>query len=192
LREWRIKMNLNSFPSTPAPRASDKNCQSRSAGEARAKAWNASSTHSQRVARSRNVQRGWKPKEIAVNKYIVIALWLAVVAVAGTGCASQKKNTTTAKGAPGFSPAVTELGPSPAPVAAAPVFEPAQPIATATPAPVQVASAAGATYQVKRGDTLFAIAKNRYGDGKQWTRIASANPGLSPQNLKAGQKIVIP
>jgi 5'-nucleotidase/UDP-sugar diphosphatase len=127
-----------------------------------------------------------------VNKYLVIALWLAVVAVAGTGCA-KKDNKAQAKGAPAFSPAVTELGGSPnyapAPYAAAPVFEPAAPIATATPA--QLASA-GSTYQVKKGDTLFAIAKSRYGDGKQWTRIASANPGLSPQNLKAGQKIVVP
>jgi len=129
-----------------------------------------------------------------VNKYLIVALWLAVVAVAGTGCA--KKNNKAAAAKPGFSPAVTEIGPSPtyasaAPVAAAPVFEPATPIATATPAPVQTASAGG-TYQVKKGDTLFAIAKNRYGDGKQWTRIASANPGLSPQTLKAGQRIVIP
>ena len=130
-----------------------------------------------------------------MNKYLIIALWLAVIAVAGTGCAKKDNKQTTAAGKPAFSPAVTELGPSPtytpAP-AAAPVFEPAQPIATATPAPVQVASAGGATYQVKKGDTLFAIAKNRYGDGKQWTRIASANPGLSPQNLKAGQRIVVP
>ena len=127
-----------------------------------------------------------------MNRYVIIALWLAVVAVAGAGCA-KKNNKAAAKGAPAFSPAVTELGPSPyapAPVAAAPVFEPAAPFATATPAaPAQIA---GTTYQVKRGDTLFALAKSRYGDGKQWTRIASANPGLSPQTLKAGQTITIP
>ena len=131
-----------------------------------------------------------------MNKYLIIALWLAVVAVAGTGCAKKDNKHAAANGAkPGFSPAVTEIGPSPtyasaAPVAAAPVFEPAAPIATGTPAPA--AAAGGGTYQVKKGDTLFAIAKNRYGDGKQWTRIASANPGLSPQTLKAGQRIVIP
>jgi nucleoid-associated protein YgaU len=131
-------------------------------------------------------------KEIAVNKYLIIALWLAVVAVAGTGCA--KKNAT-AKKSPAFSPAVTELSPSPtytpAPVAAAPVFEPAAPVATYTPAPTQIASAGG-SYTVKKGDTLFGIAKNRYGDGKQWSRITSANPGLSPATLKAGQTITLP
>lgn len=136
-----------------------------------------------------------------MNKYLIIALWLAVVAVAGTGCAGNnaKKNNhgTAAGGGPAFSPAVTELSPAPtyaaAPVAAAPVFEPAAPVTTYTPAaaPVQVASAGG-TYQVKRGDTLFAIAKSHYGDGKQWTRIASANPGLAPNTLKAGQTIRIP
>jgi 5'-nucleotidase/UDP-sugar diphosphatase len=124
-----------------------------------------------------------------VNKYLIVALWLAVVAVAGTGCAKKNAN---AKAGPAFSPAVTELSPSPtytpAPVAAAPVFEPAT---TYTPAPTQIASATG-SYTVKKGDTLFGIAKNRYGDGKQWTRIASANPGLSPQSLKAGQTISLP
>jgi 5'-nucleotidase/UDP-sugar diphosphatase len=130
-----------------------------------------------------------------VNKYLIIALWLAVVAVAGTGCA-KKNSTAGAKGRPAFSPAVTEIAPAatyaPAPVAAAPVFEPAAPVATYTPGPAQVASASAGSYQVKRGDTLFAIAKSRYGDGKQWTRIATANPGLSPQTLKAGQTITIP
>ena len=47
-------------------------------------------------------------------------------------------------------------------------------------------------YKVKKGDTLYRIAKTEYGDGKKWTVIASANPGISPQSLKAGQTIVIP
>lgn len=50
----------------------------------------------------------------------------------------------------------------------------------------------GQRYQVQRGDTLYSLALRYYGDGKQWQRIASANPGLTPQNLKAGQTIVIP
>ncbi|HET6251851.1 MAG TPA: LysM peptidoglycan-binding domain-containing protein [Tepidisphaeraceae bacterium] len=54
----------------------------------------------------------------------------------------------------------------------------------------QGADAAG--YKVKKGDTLYGIARNEYGDGKKWTLIASANPGLSPQSLKTGQTIVIP
>ncbi|MGH7178425.1 MAG: LysM peptidoglycan-binding domain-containing protein [Tepidisphaeraceae bacterium] len=48
------------------------------------------------------------------------------------------------------------------------------------------------TYTVKRGDTLYGIARTRYGDGKQWQKIASANPGVTPQSLKVGQTLVIP
>jgi len=31
------------------------------------------------------------------------------------------------------------------------------------------------TYTMKRGDTLYSLAKRFYGDGKLWTRIADAN-----------------
>lgn len=50
----------------------------------------------------------------------------------------------------------------------------------------------GGTYTIRQGDTLFSIAKSRYGDGKQWTRIVQANPGLTPEKLKVGQTITIP
>ena len=40
--------------------------------------------------------------------------------------------------------------------------------------------------------TLYSIAKTSYGDGKQWQKIASANPGVSPSTLKVGQTLVIP
>jgi 5'-nucleotidase len=63
---------------------------------------------------------------------------------------------------------------------------------TATPDAGAGLGAAGGTYTVKKGDTLYAIAKNRYGDGKQWVRIAEANPGLRPETLKAGQTITLP
>ena len=48
------------------------------------------------------------------------------------------------------------------------------------------------SYTVKKGDTLYSIAKSRYGSGKEYTKIVAANPGLSPQSLKAGQTITIP
>jgi 5'-nucleotidase len=47
-------------------------------------------------------------------------------------------------------------------------------------------------YTVKQGDTLYHIAKVHYGNGNQWQRIASANPGVSPTSLKVGQVLVIP
>ena len=50
----------------------------------------------------------------------------------------------------------------------------------------------GNSYTVKKGDTLYAIARAKYGDGKQWQRIAQANPGVSPSSLKVGQTITLP
>ena len=43
------------------------------------------------------------------------------------------------------------------------------------PAQVQGATTAG-TYTVKKGDTLFSIAKKYYGNGSQWRKVLSANP----------------
>src|SRR2546423_540478 len=42
-----------------------------------------------------------------------------------------------------------------------------------------IALASGNSYRVQKGDTLFAIAKAQYGDGKQWQKIVAANPGVS-------------
>jgi 5'-nucleotidase len=50
----------------------------------------------------------------------------------------------------------------------------------------------GKTYIVKQGDTLFHIAKAHYGSGAKWHQIVDANPGLTPANLKAGQKLLMP
>lgn len=77
---------------------------------------------------------------------------------------------------------------------AAPVA-PAAPVmlaSSAEPATAAPLPAAANTYKVKPGDTLYGIARATYGDGKQWTRIASANPGLSAKSLKAGQTITLP
>jgi nucleoid-associated protein YgaU len=54
------------------------------------------------------------------------------------------------------------------------------------------ASAATQTYAVRRGDTLRAIAKRRYGDEKRWRDIAAVNPSLNPKKLRQGQNINLP
>jgi 5'-nucleotidase len=72
----------------------------------------------------------------------------------------------------------------------------AQPVVYDTSTTMNPAGGAGSmatgSYMVKKGDTLYGIARQRYGDGKQWSKIASANPGLRPETLKVGQNIVIP
>lgn len=115
--------------------------------------------------------------------------------------------------APAAAPIATAAPAAPTPaVLASPQFTPVDPTdfaagrpsyaAAGTHAPAQPASArlaagpslpaAGQRYQVRKGDTLFGIARTRYGSGGQWQRIASANPGLSPATLQAGAMIVVP
>ncbi len=50
----------------------------------------------------------------------------------------------------------------------------------------------GSSYTVKKGDTLWSIAKSRYGNGQKWQDIVAANPGLNPQKLAVGQTITLP
>ena len=62
-------------------------------------------------------------------------------------------------------------------------------------AQVQAASTAGNTsYVVKRGDTLWSIAKQYYGDGRKWRVILEANTKkiTSPKALKVGTVLEIP
>jgi nucleoid-associated protein YgaU len=125
---------------------------------------------------------------------------IALLTVLGIGCATKKQ-----------APAASALEVSPAPlypVAAQPTApysvtpnyttnypapQPAVgPEAYAAPQPSAPAPGAGSSYTVQKGDTLFKIARDRYGDGKQWTRIAAANPGISANSLRVGAKLVIP
>jgi nucleoid-associated protein YgaU len=47
-------------------------------------------------------------------------------------------------------------------------------------------------YTVRKGDTLWSIAKQQYGDGQRWKDILDANPGLIPEKLPVGKQIVLP
>ena len=112
---------------------------------------------------------------------------------------------------------VTDIRPAEMPTAAAtpaglvmtPMYDsPVQPVTYAVAAPAMAAipaaisakpaasptavASAGGTHTVKSRETLFSIARSRYGDGKQWRKIALANPGLSPSSLHVGQVITIP
>lgn len=122
---------------------------------------------------------------------------LAVLAMGLVGCSNGSKATY------GTTPAnesVTDVTATPS-VSSTPAYTPApvaQPVVADSMMSAPVSSSAmgssmsGGSYTVKRGDTLYGIAKQKYGDGKQWQKIASANPGLQPSTLKVGQKIVLP
>src|SRR4051812_45296501 len=116
---------------------------------------------------------------------------MLTLAIAG-GCSTAKKSTASSVTEP-LSPAPTAYQPAPQPYSPSPVA--AQPVtydAASTPAVASAQSVGGGNYTVKKGDTLYSIAKSRYGSGSQYTKIIAANPGLNPQSLKAGQTISIP
>jgi len=49
------------------------------------------------------------------------------------------------------------------------------------------------SYTVRAGDTWWSIAERSTGSGKNWTKLARANPGIEPEApLPVGQSLVIP
>lgn len=60
------------------------------------------------------------------------------------------------------------------------------------PGPVLDNAQPGGAYIIKKGDTLFSIAKRVYGDGSKWRAIQAANPGIVPTKLRIGQQINLP
>ncbi len=47
-------------------------------------------------------------------------------------------------------------------------------------------------YEVRQGDNIWKIAKEKLGDGGQWRKIADINPNVNPENLPVGKKILLP
>ncbi len=85
-------------------------------------------------------------------------------------------------------PAATTAAPAatPAPAPAAPAT-PALP--TTTPA---AAAAAASKYVVEKGDSLWKIAAEKYGDGALWQRIAKANTLKHPNHIEIGEELELP
>lgn len=84
--------------------------------------------------------------------------------------------------------------PAPAATTAAPSATPAPaPAAPATPAPPTTTPAAGASkYVVEKGDSLWKIAAEKYGDGALWQRIAKANTLKHPNHIEIGEELELP
>ncbi len=135
-----------------------------------------------------------------MNVMKVAAPGLALMLALGVGCSNDKKNVSENR-------SVTEISPPSSPyVSDVPIQTVASPTPAAssynpsiTPAPSSVAAqsadastSSGGTYTVKRGDTLYSIARTHYGNGKEYTKIVAANPGVSAKTLKAGQKLTLP
>lgn len=112
-------------------------------------------------------------------------LMFVIALVAVVGCKS--KNDTSGIYT---DPSVTQVN-AVEPAAYQPAPEPVV-YDTAPAQPAYQPAADTGHYTIKKGDTLYSIAKNRYGNGNQYTKIVSANPGLDPSKLKVGQTIVIP
>lgn len=127
-------------------------------------------------------------------------LALVLVAAVAAGCQQQQQKgaaapagTVKADNKPVEGPkALTDLPPAPPPKAT-PAATPAPAPRTVTPAPTtKPVAAAGRTYLVKPHDSLMGIARTQLGDQRRWKEIVQVNPGLTPENLKAGQTINLP
>lgn len=79
-----------------------------------------------------------------------------------------------------------EVEPAPAPEPAA------APAASNTATQLPPEPAAIDTYVIRKGDTLWSIAKRFYGDGQRWVDIVNANPGIDPKKLIVGDEIILP
>ena len=52
--------------------------------------------------------------------------------------------------------------------------------------------AGASTHVVASNDSLWVIAEQHYGRGDQWRLIKEANPGINPNQLLVGQRLIIP
>lgn len=80
----------------------------------------------------------------------------------------------------------------PATASEAPAAEPAQ--TAAADEPLEPVAPAGRTYTVRKGDTLYALARRFYNDERRWRDIWQANRDKlpDPNRLAVGMTLVIP
>jgi LysM repeat protein len=102
---------------------------------------------------------------------------------AGAQIPPNQNETVLPPATPG--PAVT---PAPAGGAVAPA-----PTPTAVPATPAGKAAAGSTYTIQKGDTIYKIARDKYGSASKAKDILAANPQITdPNKIQVGQVINLP
>ncbi len=85
-----------------------------------------------------------------------------------------------------------------APAATAPTAPAPAATAPTTPAPATTTSAPATTpadaakYIVARGDSLWKIAAEKYGNGTEWKKIAEANALKRPNHIEVGEELNVP
>ncbi|WLE00176.1 5'-nucleotidase C-terminal domain-containing protein [Agrobacterium leguminum] len=93
-------------------------------------------------------------------------------------------------------PAATAPAPAATPAPAAPAATAPAATAPAATAPATTTPAAAATaaskYVVEKGDSLWKIAAEKYGDGALWSRIAKANTLKHPNHIEIGEELELP
>ena len=148
----------------------------------------------------------WEGKK-AMRYALILTLVATLVCV---GCEKPKGPDAAAGAPPGPTagrplPSAEPLGPDglpegePAHVTRPPTVTRPEPLVAPGPVtpPAPTAGAEGAPggiYTIQKGDTLWKIADEMYGDGKKWKNIYRFNKDKikDPNRLKAGLKLVIP
>lgn len=124
-------------------------------------------------------------------------------ALALTGCDDHKDKSVDAEPpAPQFepmtppakanTPAAAAPAPAPAPTPAPAPAPKSIPVAPEPKAAAPAAPAAGSTYVVQKGDTIYSIARKTYGDTKKVKAIIDLNHLADPNKLQVGQKLQLP
>ncbi|CVI59228.1 5'-nucleotidase C-terminal domain-containing protein [Agrobacterium leguminum] len=107
--------------------------------------------------------------------------------VTPAGYVAPPKPAAPAPAAP--APTATPAPAAPAATAPAATAPAATAPATTTPA---AAAAAASKYVVEKGDSLWKIAAEKYGDGALWSRIAKANTLKHPNHIEIGEELELP
>ena len=125
--------------------------------------------------------------------WMSVAVLGVVVALCVGGCANPFKKKEPKLDRPVGAKAVTAPEPAPPSYAVTPAeVAPAPAPAVSMPlAGDRYTGALPTSHTVKKGDTLWSIAKYYYGDGKAWQRIADAN-GVQGTGINVGMKLNIP